>query len=185
MKYVIEKGKHYNNSKIRLLLSVALGLINGELIKRTFMLNFSKTMARYVRFDADDWYPRSSIKHTGWNKLYGFSGWNIHKYSGRLVWQPDFGQVGSIRIGLYVYGFGDGKWKFKHIATIGTEEEHITAISAKGTYYEGYVGQFHETLGAEKTPHFIKAEPYFGGKSTAPKKITIHLWNKWFYELFK
>lgn len=189
-KYCIGKGKHYNVSKIRFILSLMLGLINAEVVRRTFLMRFSHTMTRYVYFSDKCWYKKSDLDKdkngnplTGWNKLFGFSGWLIHKFSARLVWQPDFDRWGWIIIALYVYDNGD--WTAREIARVQVNTIHKMSVTAEDGYYTGTVEDTTVSLDADKTPHFIKAEPFFGGQSGSPWKMCIYLFNPLTYKLFK
>jgi hypothetical protein len=189
-KYHIPKGQHYNSSKIRFILSLLLGLINAEVVKRTFMLNFSNNISYYAFLPIKSWYPKSALDKdkdgnplTGWNKLFGGSGFNIHKYSGRLVWQPDFAQYGWFIIALYVYN--KGEWTAKEIARIKADCFKKITVEKTDTGYRGIVSSFNQELPAEKNPLFLKAEPYFGGQSVAPKDIDVYLYSPFVYRLFK
>jgi len=199
-KYKIKKGKHYNASKVRFLISLLFGLVNGEVIRRTFLLHLSRTMTRYVYFSKECWYTKDELDKdesgkplTGWNKLFGFFGFLIHMFSGRLVWQPVWGTPGLIEVGLYVYSKGD--WIYEHIANVMVGTLNKMGIKASSgylesqNYYEGFVyvngrREYDITL-AEKTPHFLKAEPYFGGQSGAVRTMNIYLYNQLTYKLFK
>jgi hypothetical protein len=189
-KYKLEKGKHYNQSKVRFIISLVLGLANGEAIRRWFLIHLSKQMVRWVYFPSNAWYPKSVLQKdkngnylTGWNKLFGFSGWLIHLFSGRLVWEPDFERPGYIKIALYVYN--EGLRDVILISSIKTST--LTEMSVQAIYdgYYGWVDNDFRFIEAEKTPHFIVAEPYFGGHSVAPWDITIYLYNPLTYKLFK
>ncbi len=179
MRYLIKSGTHYNQKKWQVALAILLGAPFHGLY-----LNFKKSRAKYCKLRTQDWYPRSSVKNTGWNKLFGFSGWDIHKYSARIVWQPDFEQVGYFRLALYVYGKGDGVWKQSYIKTIKGDTDFFAKVVAKTTYYQGVIDLTYTTLPSDKTPHWFNAEPFFGGKSPAPKDIVIYLWDIWFYKIF-
>ncbi len=183
MKYTIKKGKHYNQSKVRFLLSIFFGLINGEVIRRTFLLRFGKLMARYAYFPKEAWYPRTAVDKTGWNKLFGFGGFNIHKYSARLVWQPNFDAPGWLIVNLYVYS--EGVWTVTEITQIRTHTITKMHVRKKEGVYEGLVWPFFAIKSAKKTPSYIQCEPYFGGQSTAPNDISIHLFTPFIYKLFK
>jgi len=181
MRYKIKKSSHYNQKKWFQLLSLLLGApLHG------LYLNFGRSRVKYCRLRSEDWYPRSSVKHTGWNKLFGFSGWNIHKYSARIVWQPDFSCEGRFRLALYVYGKGDGKWKSSFLTIVEGDVDFLAKITAKKTYYQAIIdSSITTTLPANKTPHWFNAEPFFGGQSPAPKDIVIYLWDVWFYKLIQ
>jgi len=120
---------------------------------------------------------------TGWNKLFGFSGFLIHLFSARLVWQPVFDRPGWIRIALYVYN--KGVWDAVEIAQVQVHTINKMSVRAATDGYYGWVNNNFRFLEAEKTPHFIKAEPYFGGQSTSPEDIDIYLYNPLTYSLFK
>ena len=199
-KYTIKKGRHYNNSKVRFIISILLGLVNGEVVRRTFLMHLSKTMTRYVYFSKECWYTKDELDKdengkplTGWNKLFGFFGFLIHMFSGRLVWQPVWNTNGLIEVGLYVYN--KGSWSYDHIANVRCHTiNKMGVIANKGvirtqSYYEGFVyvdnQRMYDITLAEKVPHFLKAEPYFGGQSEAPNIMSIYLYNPLTYKLFK
>ena len=184
MKYTISKGNHYNDGKIRMITASVFGAVSADLVVRGFNLHLSSELGRYVRFPKNAWYPRSAVEYTGYNKLVGFGGLNIHKYSARIVWQPDFNRPGYINTYLYVYGHLGNKWESKFITSVKTGEVIKLSVSAEEAHYMGIVNDVCKILPADKTPHFIKAEPYFGGKSTAPYDITIEMWKVWYYERF-
>jgi hypothetical protein len=183
MKYTIKKGKHYNQSKVRFLLSIFLGIINGEVLRRTFLLRIGRLMARFVYFPKEAWYPIEAVEKTGWNKLFGFGGFNIHKYSARLVWQPNFAAPGWIEICLYVYN--NGSWTATPITEVKTHPIMLMHVKREPCIYEGLVWPFRTIKLADKTPSYIQCEPYFGGQSTAPHDITIRLYFPWYYKMFK
>lgn len=189
-RYHIPKGHHYNSSKIRFIISLLLGLVNAETVKRSFMLNFGNSITYYTLLPIESWYPKSALDKdengyalTGWNKLFGGSGFNIHKYSGRTCWQPDFARYGWFIIVLYVYN--NGVWSAKEIARIKADCFKKITVEKTDTGYRGIVSSFNQELPAEKNPLFLKAEPYFGGQSKAPKDINIYLYYPFIYRLFK
>ena len=198
MKFRLKKGKHYNQSKVRFLISLLFGLVNGEVIRRTFLLHLGKTMTRMVYFSEECWYPKSALDWvldsdgkrkylTGWNKLFGFFGFLIHMFSGRLVWQPDFDRPGWIRIALYVYNDSKEKqkWTALFIISVKVKTFNEMSVTADSGYYWGEIGDYFEKIPSEKTPHFLKGEPYFGGQSECVQDMNIYIWYVWYYKLFK
>ncbi len=189
MKYTIKKGRHYNSSRIRLLISLVLGIVNAEVVRRTFLLHFSKVMTRFVYFSPECWYSRDNIRYSGWNKLYGFFGFLIHKFSGRFVWQPDFDVPGRIIVALYVYNntVKDGKqrWTALTVNSVQTGTIFKSSLRAEALHYWGEIGDEFQKIYSEKTPHFLKAEPYFGGRDTAYHDMMIRMWGPWTYRVFK
>lgn len=194
-KYKIKKGQHYNASKVRFFISLLLGLINGEVLRRTFMLRFGKNMERMIHLRKEDWYPKDALDKgpdgkplTGWNKLVGFTGFMIHSYSARLCWQPDFENEGWFDIVLYVHN-DEAPWLAKNIMKIKGDKVYKGGVTVLTEAYEGYVydedTKKSVIITSKKTPHFIRCEPYFGGQSVAPKEIVIRLWSVWWYKVLK
>ena len=174
-----------------------VGPINAESLRRTFMFRFGNEMQRYAYIPKSDWYNKSDLDKdnegrplTGWNKLYGFAGFNHHEFSARLVWQPKWDQYGYFDIYLYVYN--EGEWIAKKILTVEGNKLFLCGLKAEDDCYLGYVnnltnnihGEGCTCIWAEKTPHFIRLEPYFGGRSFASKTIILYLWNPITFMLF-
>lgn len=188
-KYKIRKGNHYNSSKIRLLLSSALGVVTAEAMRRVFMLNLFDGIDRYVYFTKECWYFKSDLDRDengnpllGWNKLFGGSGFDIHKFSGRAVWQPDFDRYGWITIALYVYD--NSVWTAKPIKSVQVCTLVPISVERTDIGYACNVDGMYQEAETAKNPLYIVAEPYFGGRSVSPHDMDVYLYNTLTYKLF-
>jgi hypothetical protein len=188
-RYRIRKGRHYNSSKVRLVLSTILGVVTAEAVRRSFMLNLFDGIDRYAYFTKECWHFKSDLEKdekgnpmTGWNKLFGGSGFDIHDFSARAVWQPDFEKYGWITIALYTYN--NGVWSALPVKSVPVCSFVRISVEKTDTGYSCHVDDTYRSDITEKNPLFIVAEPYFGGRSTAPHDMDIYLYNPLTYSLF-
>ena len=169
MKYVIKKGKHYSKFNLaRLFPFIRLPL------------------QQEIKFDKHCWYDIDSVEYTGYNKLTGVSGLNIHKNSARFVWQPDFHTYGIIKLYGYVYSDG-GHWKDVYLCSVKTDTRFKVEIQYinNGWQFKVYVDgrntiEVYTKFMVGTKPkgickYLFKAFPYFGGKSVAPKDIIVYV----------
>tara|TARA_R100000656_G_scaffold124082_1_gene101479 strand:- start:1508 stop:1984 length:477 start_codon:yes stop_codon:yes gene_type:complete len=113
----------------------------------------------------ENWYDKSFVKHSGWNKLTGVGQiFGVHQNSGRLVWQPNFNKPGYFKIAGYVYSNGirtdsifanikAGEWVNYRVAHNGRWEFMINGVTIRMTGIKPCLP--------------IKLFPYFGGKDKA------------------
>ena len=159
MIFEIKKNRHYSQFNIDKLQPFAT--------KRVGKVIFSK----------ECWYHRSEVEYTGWNKLTGIAQlFGVHKNSGRLVWQPDFNNPGSIEIAGYVYSNG-GKWVAKKIsyAICGVEYDYSVQYNSALKWWVFKFNSHVIFMSGKKPSIMRKCFPYFGGKSKAPETMTIKL----------
>lgn len=162
MKYKIKQGKHYH-SNLTMRVVDALRLCNKDYI------------GYHVMLESNCWYPSSVVQNSGYNKLFGAGKMNHQEDSARFVWQPDFDNVGRIKIFSYVYQ--DGIWTAKYLFTSSVGQWYALSIYL---YYDplSYVFSYvdNEYIVEHNDPVLRKVlQPYFGGQDTAYKDMVIHL----------
>ena len=158
MKYKIKKEKHYAEFTLDRLLPFTTLSQQG-----TFSLS------------KECWHTRESIEYTGNNKLTGVAQiFGVHQNSGRLVWQPDFKEQGTIIISGYVYS-GGGKWTAKEITRIKVEKDYTYSIRWVKGYWLFTVNEKEVMIAGDKPKCPVKTYFYFGGKSTAPQTMTMKI----------
>jgi len=141
-------------------------------------------MIRWIEVDESWWYPRDSVKDTGVNKLFGYSGLKHHTNSARFGWQPNFNKEGYINIYDYcyvdkviVYTVVD-EWKVGF-----TYKAHLLKISNKVRFIID--NNLRKTVIFSKLNTWKKLHFYFGGKSKAPHNIFARIFKDsiWFTKI--
>jgi hypothetical protein len=150
MKYKIRKGNHFANFTINRLWPFSSNKIKREII-----------------FGKECWYPKEVVKYSGWNKLVGLTGFNIHGRSGRIVWRPDHDNEGYIKLAGYVYNGSHDKWHAVEFTEVKTGIPFVAKIFYKNGTWCFIVNQKELCIPGKKPIFFLKAFPYFGGKDTA------------------
>ncbi len=167
MKFKIKKGNHFSCLNLDKLWPISKQRIHKK-----------------IKFMSTCWYPKNIVIHSGWNKLYGISGLNIHGKSARFVWQPDFKNKNYICIAAYIYGYDEineqHRWYVKEMIKVKVEETfEITIVKmnngwqfrAKDNPYN-WVHVYFES----KTPWMtFKAYPFFGGRDKAYHTMEIEI----------
>jgi len=150
VKYNIKRGKHFANFTLN----------------RLFPFT-GKSLKGNVRFSYNCLSPEVI---PGWNKLTGISSLKIHNNSGRLVWRA---QKGKIMIAGYVYK--DGRRNEMLITSLLPDIFYPYSVEyKKGVWVFSINGTTVMMPGALGFWKF-KCFPYFGGKSTAPEDLVIHI----------
>lgn len=128
-----------------------------------------------VHLSEAHWYPREAVGKTGINKLPGLGyGFDHHKHSVRLGWQPDFNDKGCKKIKLHAYWYDSYEDDY--------QEQYLCSVDA-GTdfWYTIYVRSKEYVMEVEGVKFNIKKDhniawgfwmrPYFGGESKAPRTL--------------
>jgi len=133
-----------------------------------------------IYFGYECWYDNSYVVHSGYNKLTGLSQiLQPHNKSGRIVWQPDYNNVGKIKLSGYVYGAEDS-WVAKPIMTVTTGDPFDVRVHKWSDKWEFIVRQHGETraiwIYADMPNEPLQLEiPYFGGKDAAYYDMNIYI----------
>ena len=151
MKFKIKKGRHYSSFSLNRLLMFVRSKVSGT-----------------ARFSYDCLKP---VPIVGWNKLTGMSSWKIHKNSGRLVWRA---KDGMILISAYVYK--DGIRNEMLITSVLPDRYYKYSVEYINGFYKFTFNGTTVLMVAGKLGKIkFKCFPYFGGKSTAPEDLVIHI----------
>ena len=161
MIFKIKKGNHYSN---RFLFKI-LNLFNGN-----------PRMSNYVIFDDTAIYVDETIDKFDVNKLFGFSIGFHHNNSYRFGWNSFDG-----KIHIYAYAYVNKKRIIDEICVIESNKEYVLTINLKSDKCLFSVIDENDNIKQMviDSPHKniigYKLWPYFGGNKTAPKKISINL----------
>jgi len=160
--YTISEGHHYAN-----------GIFTK--IGNKAVLPFD----RDVLLNDGCWYEKDAIEHSGYNKVIGVTGVNIHGKSCRIVWQPSFDSIFVVRLYSYVYPDKDEHWKDKYLTSVRTNEWFNVHIDYYNDWWVITVttkdGVFTNYITGNKPVLLFKTYPYFGGRSTAPHDMKIKI----------
>jgi len=162
MKYIIKKNKHYAFGWIWRIFNIHL---------------YIKYISYEFKFNYGCWYPRESVEYSGINKLCGLGyGFNHHKNSFRIGWQPDFDNPWVIRLYYYFYNADSKSYQSEYLTSVLSNQDikiniHNTLIEI--FWNNRYLQNFIPILIRSKFG--FKLYPYFGGKSRAPNDICIYL----------
>ena len=141
-----------------------------------------------IYFGYECWYDNSYVTHSGYNKLTGLSQiLQPHSKSGRIVWQPDYNNVGKIKLSGYVYGadtvlynVNPSGWFAKPIITVTTGDPFDVRVHRWDDKWEFLIRQHGETRAVwiyadmPNTPLQLEI-PYFGGKDAAYYDMSIYI----------
>ena len=112
------------------------------------------------------------------NKLYGYSGADIHHCSCRIGWR--YNSLLSV-IELYSYWYNQGKRYSKLLCTVGQYEQFTTTMFHNGHYAIIEIKDVDgDIIAIDKIPlsklwFRVKAFPYYGGNLPSPVDLTIFI----------
>ena len=157
-KYKIKKGKHKANG-------FNFGLYFGNV----------ETSWEF-KLPTNAWYPEGTVE-PGVNKICGFSfGFNHHKDSIRLGWQPAFDDEGMVW--LYYYTYKDGKRTTDYLMKVDarTGLKHSLTIKVQGDRIIMIIdGIVFNRIYKMKPKWGYYLFPYFGGIDPAPYNMEFYL----------
>jgi hypothetical protein len=152
MTYTIKRGRHYCN--------FTLGRLQPFATKREGQ----------VQIPLDNYYSKSLVQNSGWNKLTGVGQFfGVHTNSGRLVWQPNFDKAGYFRIAGYIYDKGERKEI--EFANIKGGDWVDYSVKHKHGQWRFMINGIAIRITGSKPLLPIKLFPYFGGKDSAYYKM--------------
>lgn len=143
-----------------------------------------------VKFEKNCWYEKSEVEDTGINKLMGYGfGFDHHKNSIRIGWQPDFEKKDSILLYAYWYDETQEGYQKKFIRDVQVNQQYDISITINepcsdelGACYKlsvmnknGGPDYFTEVPKNHDIKWGFVLRPYFGGNSRAPWKMKIYI----------